>query len=209
MINYIYILIDPVTDAVRYVGKSVNPDQRYRKHISEAKKLKANNHKINWVKSLLSQNLKPKMVVIDSTDSDWIWLEEYWISQFITWGFKLVNGTNGGENPPSYKNKTHSDEYKEIRRNLMIINNPAKNMNKEWKNNISKALKKNGYTPSNGVAGRTRSVIQCDLFGNKIKTWDSVNEAAAGVGLKNISGIIQVCKNKRNHAGGFKWLYLE
>lgn len=207
MKNYIYILTDPISNDVRYVGKSINPDVRVRKHISEAKTGKTNNHRINWIKSLLNQNLRPNMEIIDETNDDWVLLEEYWISQFITWGFNLVNGTEGGENPPSWKGKTHSDEYKEIRRQKFLTDNPAKNMDDNWRKNISLAHKKNGFLPTKATESNKIKVSQFTLNGEFIKTWDSITEAAKGVGLKRSYGIGAVCNNKRPSSGGFKWCY--
>ncbi len=209
MKNYIYILIDPISQEVRYVGKSINPEVRLRKHISEAKNSNTNNHRVNWIKNLLRQNLKPKMEIIDTIDDNWEWLEEYWVSQLKTWGFNLVNSTNGGENPPSWKGRTHSDEYKEIRRQKFLIDNPAKNMDDNWRKNISLAHKKNNFLPIKASEANKIKVNQFTLEGEFVKTWDSITDAAKGVGLKRTYGIGAVCNNKRPTAGGFKWSYYD
>jgi hypothetical protein len=207
--NYIYVLKDPITDEIKYVGKSINPYDRCRKHISEAKITGANNHRINWIKSLLKLGLTPNMEIMDEIDGEWEWLEQYWISQFKTWGFNLTNGTFGGENPPSWKGRTHTDEYKEIRRKLMKDNNPAKNMTNEWKENISKAHKKNKYNPIVASEVNKKKVCQLTLSGDVIKVWSSITDAAKGIGLKSSYGIGAVCRGERNKSGGFKWKYYE
>ena len=43
----IYILKDPITNDIRYVGKSDNPDKRYLSHINENRN---NTYKENWIK---------------------------------------------------------------------------------------------------------------------------------------------------------------
>lgn len=134
---------------------------------------------------------------------------EYGISQFKTWGFNLTNGTFGGENPPSWKGKTHTAEYKEIRRKLMKDNNPAKNMTDEWRANISKAHKKNKYNPIAATEVNKKKVYQFSLNGELIKIWSSITDAAKGVGIKNGCSIGAVCRGERNKAGGFKWKYYE
>jgi hypothetical protein len=207
MITYIYTLNDPITNEIRYVGKSNTPNVRHRKHISEAKSNKNNNHKINWIKSLLAKNLKPTLDVIDEIEGDWVWLEEYWISQFKGWGFNLVNGTNGGENPPSWKGRTHSDEYKEIRKQIMLVDNPSKNMNDDWRDNISAAHKRNGFLPTKATESNRVKVNQYSLDGEFIKTWNSITDATKNLGLKSSYGIGAVCNNKRNKAGGYKWSF--
>ena len=49
-VTFIYILIDPITNQVRYVGKTNNISQRYKAHLNRARKHQI--HKANWIKSL-------------------------------------------------------------------------------------------------------------------------------------------------------------
>lgn len=95
MKTYIYILQDPITLNVRYVGKSNNPKRRFDSHLWT--KPKNTTHCYYWIKNLLNNNLKPIMTIIDETENDWEFLEKYWIEQFKQWGFKLTNLTDGGE----------------------------------------------------------------------------------------------------------------
>ena len=95
MITYIYILQDPITKCVRYVGKTNNPKLRKRSHLWKYDKNKSYCYK--WVNSLLNKGLKPIFTVIDEINGDWEWLEIYWIEQFKSWGYKLTNITKGGE----------------------------------------------------------------------------------------------------------------
>lgn len=95
MKTYIYILQDPVTENVRYVGKSNNPKRRYQSHLWD--KPKSKSYSYRWIQSLLKQGLKPIITVIDEIEGDWQWLEQYWIEQFTNWGFNLTNITLGGE----------------------------------------------------------------------------------------------------------------
>lgn len=96
MTTNIYILIDPKSEKVRYVGKANNVTQRYRAHLNRARKHQQ--HKKNWIDSLKKDGLKPIIEIIDVVPIDeWIFWETYWISQFKTWGFDLINYTNGGD----------------------------------------------------------------------------------------------------------------
>ena len=123
MVN-IYTLSDPITGRVRYVGKTINLKQRFNKHILESRK-STKSHKKAWINSLLNKNLKPIINIIDIVDEEnWGFWEQYWISQFKTWGFKLTNTTDGGESGPSNIipwNKglsgysIHTEEYKKIK----------------------------------------------------------------------------------------------
>ena len=49
---YLYYLIDPNTNLVRYVGVTYRPKQRYKEHINSAKKEK--NHKANCLSAPVS-----------------------------------------------------------------------------------------------------------------------------------------------------------
>lgn len=205
-INYIYILLEP-TGEVRYVGKSVNPEDRYRKHLNEARKRKIITYKNNWIYSLLNKGLKPKMEIIDQIDGKWEWLEQYWISQMKAWGFDLVNNTEGGENPPAWKGgQSHSDEFIKSLSDRMKKDNPSKNMNDKWKSKISNSLK--GKTPCNiDMIIKKREVLQFNLKGEFIKEFESMLDAANSVGLKNTSGIRSVCNGERFKSGGYRWAY--
>jgi hypothetical protein len=92
----IYTLSDPNTKEVRYVGKTqVGLKTRLKGHVKEAKKLKLYSSK--WINSLLVQNKHPIIELLDIVnENDWCFWEEYWISQFKSWGFKLTNLHRGG-----------------------------------------------------------------------------------------------------------------
>lgn len=58
-----YVLIDPIDGFIKYVGRTVDPKNRFRNHIYEAKRNKRNKRE-RWIVSLLRKNLKPTMRVI-------------------------------------------------------------------------------------------------------------------------------------------------
>ncbi len=92
----IYTLTDPITKKIRYVGKANNIKERYRAHLNKA--IKCSLHKKNWIESLKRKGVKPIMEVIDIVSiEDWFFWETYWISQIKTWGFNLINQTEGGD----------------------------------------------------------------------------------------------------------------
>lgn len=92
--TYIYLILNPTTNEVRYIGKTVDPKRRFYEHLNR----RVNNHCSNWIYSLLQNNILPEFVIIDEVfEQDWQFYEKYWISQFKSWGFNLTNMTNGGE----------------------------------------------------------------------------------------------------------------
>ena len=98
----IYVLKDPETKEIRYVGKTVSSLQkRLKQHIYDTKKSK--NHRSNWIKSILNKNLIPEIEEIDNC----IWLEsqekeQFWIKYYKDLNYNLVNATDGGEGNLGY-----------------------------------------------------------------------------------------------------------
>jgi hypothetical protein len=109
METYIYTLSD--SDGIKYLGKSDYPDKRLKIHLKECKKKRTRKEK--WIKNLLDEGKKPILEIIDIVDSsNWSFFESYWISQLKTWGFCLLNGTDGGEGSNGFKGKKHTEETK-------------------------------------------------------------------------------------------------
>ncbi|MFP5110233.1 zinc-ribbon domain-containing protein [Neobacillus sp. C211] len=61
---------------------------------------------------------------------------------------------------------------------------------------------------SASAAGKktARGIVQLTLGGEFIKLWESMTQVQENLGINN-SHISSVCKGKRNHAGGFRWVY--
>ena len=55
---------------------------------------------------------------------------------------------------------------------------------------------------------KTRKVIQLDINGNIINTYNSIKEASKTTSISTTS-ITSVCKGRRITTGGFKWAYLD
>ena len=94
----VYVLVDPITDYVRYVGKSINPKERLATHIREARKGSVL-HSRRWISGLLSKNKKPELIVLEECDSaeDANESEKHWIASFRIMGANLTNRTDGGD----------------------------------------------------------------------------------------------------------------
>ena len=90
----LYVLVDP-----RYVGITVQKlYRRLSAHLSKTS-LKPFSHKNNWIKSLLSLGIRPKIVLVDNIIG---WenacdYEKLLIDKYRNSGFSLVNGTDGGD----------------------------------------------------------------------------------------------------------------
>lgn len=93
---FIYVLIDPNTREVRYVGKTIWPTKRIFGHLKDSK----NSHKKNWVAALLSGNQKPIFEIVDMAgEHNWESVEKSYITAFRALGCKLTNLAEGGNGP--------------------------------------------------------------------------------------------------------------
>lgn len=58
-IAYIYALLCPIKGDVRYIGKTIHPNKRLMNHIYECKYSKLKNKRLNWIRKLIKDDLKP------------------------------------------------------------------------------------------------------------------------------------------------------
>lgn len=94
----VYVLSDPETDEVRYVGKTeYGLKMRLAGHLRKSK-LQISNHRTAWIKSILARGLKPVIEPLEEFESpDGVYeAEQFWVEQFRALGFRLVNATDGG-----------------------------------------------------------------------------------------------------------------
>lgn len=102
--TFIYLLIDPITNQIRYIGKANNPKDRYKNHINKC--LDKNTHKRNWINKLKKLGYKPELEILEEVSiSEWKYWESFWIGYYKYLGFKLLNYTLGGDGS-TFGNKT-------------------------------------------------------------------------------------------------------
>jgi GIY-YIG catalytic domain/NUMOD3 motif len=104
---FIYGLIDPRTDLVRYVGKANVPQKRLAQHTSKARNGERS-YKAHWIRELISLNLLPTFLILEKCAYEgWQAREIFWIARFKS--NKLTNATTGGEGgfilPPEIETK--------------------------------------------------------------------------------------------------------
>ncbi len=100
----IYVLKDPRTNEVRYIGFTDNPKRRLAAHLTTCNSER--NHKANWVRSLVNLALRPTLEIIEETNSP-VEREMFWIKHYRALGARLTNSTDGGEGVlnPSLENR--------------------------------------------------------------------------------------------------------
>jgi group I intron endonuclease len=201
---FIYSLSDG--SKIRYVGKTNNLKKRFIGHLTDAKRSRDKSYRSKWINSLLNENRKPTLDILDIVpDEDWEFWEKYWISQIKTWGFSLVNLTEGGGNPPSFLGKTHSCEYKLRRKIDMSGNlNPSKmGISEEWRKNISKSLKNKPLSEQHKKS-LGKKILQLSLNNDIIAMWPTISEASRNLNI-SLNGIAMCVRGERKKSGGYKW----
>lgn len=94
---FIYLLKHPLTEEIKYVGKTTNPKRRWYHHCSKKVNSIKNNYRVNWLNCLLKNNLKPILEIIEKCEYfQWEEREKYWIDFYRNKGANLCNSTYGG-----------------------------------------------------------------------------------------------------------------
>ncbi len=111
----IYVLCDPETEAIRYVGITrFELSERLTEHVKESN-YHQKSHRHKWIRSLFKRGLRPLIRKIDETDEKHRnERERHWIAE-LGKTCNLVNGTEGGEgliNPSLEVRKRISESLK-------------------------------------------------------------------------------------------------
>lgn len=184
---FIYTLECPLSNEVRYVGKTINIKKRLNDHLKSSKKLKT--HKDKWINSLLSQNLKPiikELKVVNN--NDWIYWEIYSIDFFKKLGCNLVNHTNGGDGGSF----THHNE--ETKKKISDAHKGRKRpeFSEEWRKKLSESGKKKVFTEKH------KENISKSLKGRKLNPRSEEYRKKMSDSKKNTKVSEEVKKYKQN-----------
>lgn len=213
---YIYTLSDPETNEIRYVGKSGNPNKRFKTHLYNSKRIKGYIH--NWIKSLLKKNQLPILSIIEEcNENNWEEREIYWIKKLREDGFDLVNIADGGNQPVAKKSqkkysKNKSNKSYRVRcgynnkvYNLGSFNTiaEAENAYDSFHENPKKAI-----TRININNHKTCGILMLDLNDNLLMEFDKIKDCAEHIKTHS-SNIVRCCRGKAKTHKGYKFKYKE
>lgn len=222
---YFYTLIDPISNKIRYVGQTVNPGNRHRNHIYEAKK-NNRNHKERWIVQLLRKNMAPIMNIVweecmSSEEANSF--ETYMISYYTKLGYDLTNSEDRARNTPIVETTpvyqfdlqgNFIAKFPNANQAMLVtgVNDAAigevcRNPFKPGNNSRGGFLWAFTEHPSKeyqAPKGTPKRTLQLDKDNHVIAEFTSAREAsrATGICYKRISAAIT---GRQKTAGGFKW----
>jgi hypothetical protein len=204
-IHYIYYL-HYGDDIPVYIGKTNNPVNRKNVH-----------------KHKLKQNIE--LVVIDqSNNEDWRWMEEFYIQIFRSWGFYLSNGFKGGGGACYW---TEEQKQNPVRRSKLSKPKPLGfgDKIKQNRNHKDAGMKSSISNQKHYIKGSERNnkisqklkgrkvdwtgnpILQFDTQENFIQEWPSIRQAGFSL-VGNPGEPIRKClKGLQSIAYGFIWKY--
>jgi hypothetical protein len=100
----------------------------------------------------------------------------------------------------------HKKALSESRKGIKFSELHIQNISKSHKGYIMPESQKEKISRSCKGKG-TKGVIKCDLYGNEIEIYNSLNEAVTAVNGKSSSNISSCCKGKKKSAYGYIWKY--
>jgi hypothetical protein len=159
----IYSLNCPITDEVRYIGKtSISPKKRFNNHLKSREKSK----KAIWIKELLSKNLLPVFKEIEYCDNnEWVEKEIFYIKKHSN--LLLLNENKGGGGSSINTNKFNHLVVFKLK---LEKENYSKNSVKNYMSYVSKFLKESNSVEPKKIHGR-----YIEIYINNIKNNNTRN----------------------------------
>ena len=214
-IAYIYCLVDPRSNLVRYIGKTINPKTRRYQHVCKQSETE-DNFRTKWLNSLLRLKLKPIFKILEICPLDQFEIREsYYISVYKS---KVTNGDETGQG-----NKNRSRIFLEksnIPRKIVYQFDLNGEFIREWRStreasrhlnishgNISKCCngifknanmyifrydRNSKIDPINNPNAQKKKVIEIDKNGLIIDQWDCLMDCSRQTGIDN-GNLSRVC----------------
>ena len=224
-IAYIYALIDPYDEIVRYIGKTIHPSKRINEHIRESKKY--NHHRAIWIRSLLKKDKKPILKVLKICPlSEFIIYETKFIQLYKS--DKLTNSDESGSGNTNRKREIVEEAAKKHSKKVYQFDLSG-NYIQEFKSTRDAARKMNTLHSHisrccNGIFKHTggfiysydmnskiekvlipnaikKPIIEVDYYGNIINEWKSLMDCSRDTKIDN-GNISRVCNGTRNNVKG-------
>lgn len=225
-IAYIYGLVDPTNNEIRYIGKTVNPKNRLSGHITESKKLNITHYRAKWIRKLTSIGFRPeiKFLRVCSLD-DFEKYETEYIKIYSN--NRLTNSDETGQGNKNRKREVLDrqsesmgrkvyqydlegnfiKEYRSVRTAAKELNTNHANItrccNGEYKHTQGFIFRydKMGVDKVENPNAVKKMVVEIDKNGVEIGRWSSLMECSRLTGIDN-GNISRVCNGIRENIKG-------
>jgi len=98
----IYGLREVGQEEIRYVGKTINPQNRLRGHLGQ-KEVNAGHKKKTWVSECEEKQVKIEIVILEECDPSIASAREaFWIDDCIRRGYRLTNSNRVAQQTQAY-----------------------------------------------------------------------------------------------------------
>ena len=189
--KYIYGLIDPDSQQIRYIGKSIRPLQRLQNHMNE----RSNCHRSHWLQNLKARGLMPELVILEEIRGEWPWqeAERYWIARAKSLGWPLVNNTVGGDGveglPPETRRRMAKvwvgRKHRPETLQKLRIARRARTTSEETRKKMSASQtgRKITWTAKIAEQNRKLTIDEVEAIKLRIKSGEKVKDVAKALGL--------------------------
>lgn len=163
---------------------------------------KTNNVKDRFYKHRKNFGLLTQLEILDIVNvAEWKFWERYWVSQFLAWGFNLLNKNFGG-NGPTHLSPTQIQKIKNSRPKT----NPKLSIQRKGyqypeSRNLKTSQALQGHLPFH-----KKAVVQYDKNNNFIKEWDNIRQVRLNLKIST-NNIHTALQDFTKSAGGFRWKY--
>lgn len=208
--GYIYKIRNRIDNKI-YVGQTIQDvEARWKDHLKKGSNCR-------YLKSAINKygldNFEFKLVCI-TFDNQLDNMEIKYIEQYnslVPNGYNLRLGGNSGRHNAETKQKISESLKNRYDNGLIHPRNQLGKLHSEiTKKKISESLKGRKMSQESInkriLSRRIYKIIQLDIHGNRLNTFDSCKEAAEYIGI-SLSKICQCCNGKTKTAKGFLWKY--
>ena len=224
--TFFYVLKDPRTNEIKYVGRTTRPDTRLTKHVSESK-ARNKSKKEQWIVSLLRKNTKPVfhiVYVLTCTQVEGKTVEKMLVKK-LSKRFDILNMADNclgamltgkvvhqyaktGEYLQTFANSNQAHVSTGVKdSNILRCCQRAQGYGVKSAGGFLWSFVKYDQYPSKYIRlFGTKAVVQCTLDGDTVAVFNSARDAekATGCSYKKISA---VCNGRQKSAGGFFWKF--
>ena len=204
-VGIIYGWYCTVTD-MWYVGQTIHPEGRIKRHIDRAINKKYNTYFYNSIRKygldkfvycVLEDNVLRENLNMKEMD----WIEE--MNSFEN-GYNMTLGGEGSLSRTPW-NKGKIGIFSKESRKRMSESHKGQHLSEEHRKHLSESLKGRTSWNVGKPSLKRKKVSKYDLNGNYIQTYNSIWEAKSQNSKEG--HLTDVCQGKRNQAGGFIWKY--